>query len=714
MPKIKLVQQAEHSECGLASLTMLLHYNKRFLTLAELRTIYGVPRGGFKLSDMVKILEDYGLQAKAFKTTSELQQLMTPCIAYWNDNHYLVIEKVTKKRVLICDPATGRRWIPMDEAQLKFSNVVINVVADKGYNATKTEKKRHFLRVLIEQHFNRPLIYLLLLTMGLQLFTLIIPDATRRLIDQSFTLANGNMSVIIVASILLMIGYYSLQVSRGFIVAKFQKIFDDKLMSYYMEKLLKLPLHFFTNRSTGELIFRSNLSVYIRQVLTQKAVLLVVDSIFLTFYIALMWHYTPILTTVTVGIAVVMISISVMNTRKIKHFVDLEMIEQAKVQKGITEMIEGIETVKSTGTELTFMQRWHEDFYKQLSITQAKERFAAIFITIPQTLQFALPILLLVIGLYFVQQQMLTIGTVVAFLTLASSFITPVMSLTSVYNDFVLLQSYFEKIEEIINHPVPDEGSYETSSFEALSLNNVSYQYSRFDEPVIRNVDLSIRKGEKVAIVGASGSGKSTLLKMMAGLVEPSEGNLYFNDVLLRDISKEKFHKQVAYTNQHAAIFNDTIKNNIVLNQDFDYQNQHQTAHLGDVLQKSDVLSIIRDLPLNVESMLSEQGANLSGGQKQKIALARSLYKKPALHLLDEPTSALDNVSERHVMKAILSEEATCVIVAHRLQTIKQVDRIIVVSGGQIVGEGTHEQLMKHNYYYKQLYMEEKKMEDAS
>lgn len=141
MPKIKLVQQAEHSECGLASLTMLLHYNKRFLTLAELRTIYGVPRGGFKLSDMVKILEDYGLQAKAFKTTNELQRLMTPCIAYWNENHYLVIEKVTKKRVLICDPATGRRWIPLDEAQMKFSNVVINVVADKGYNAPKTEKR---------------------------------------------------------------------------------------------------------------------------------------------------------------------------------------------------------------------------------------------------------------------------------------------------------------------------------------------------------------------------------------------------------------------------------------------------------------------------------------------------------------------------------------------------------------------------------------------
>lgn len=713
MAKIKLIQQAEHSECGLASLTMLMNYHGMSTSLPDLRNTYGVPRGGFKISDMMVILEDHGFEAKAYKVNTGMEQLQVPCVAFWNNRHYVVIEKVKKSKVCICDPATGRRWIHKEEAEECFSNVVIQVVSQNEEKSRASEKKTSFLLDFLNSSFKKPLFFLLFLTIGIQGLMLIVPIVTKYLIDQSITVEKHSIGIVMLLGFIVLLGYYALQVGRGFIVAQFQKIFDDKLMSLYMEKLLELPLPFFSNRSTGELIFRSNLSVYIRQILTQKAVLLLVDSVFLIFYTILMWNYSPTLAMITVLIAMTMVTISVLNTQKVRQFIDLEMIEQAKVQKNITEIIEGIETVKSTGSEQTFFKRWEEDFHKQLKITNAKERFSAVFLTIPQTLQFGLPLLLLLIGLYFVQEQSLTMGTVVAFLTLASSFINPVMGLANVYNDFVLLHSYFNKIEEIITHPTQQEGTAKLNSFEKVSLHNVSYKYSEFDEPVLQNVNLTIERNEKVAIVGESGSGKSTLLKLMAGLLPQTSGDISFNDELLVHIQKDSFNKHVAYTNQQAMIFNDSIEQNIVLGRTQEVNTEYY-QHLQDVLVKSDVYSIIENLPLGIRSILSEQGANLSGGQRQKVALARSLFKKPELHLLDEPTSALDNISERHVMKSLLEEDATCIVVAHRLQTIQHVDRIIVLKNGEIVGEGTHQQLIATNLYYQQLYNEEKRMENAS
>lgn len=710
MRKIRFVQQAEHSECGLASIVMLMQYYGSSTNLMNLRNHYGVPRGGYKVAELVSILKDHQFETKAYKTTASFNELPLPCLAYWNNNHYLVIEKATQKRVLICDPATGRRWISMEEAQNNFSNIIIHVT--KAGPQVKEKKEPNFLYHFLKTSFKRPLFALLILTMVLQLFTLMIPMFTRKLIDGSTFLTASFLQLAIGASVLFIVAYYFIQVSRGFIVATFQRKFDHGLMTYYMQKLLKLPISFFVNRSTGELIFRSNLSVYIRQILTQNVVLLVVDSVFLIFYIALMWTYSPILSLVTVSIACTMVVISVLNTKKIKHYVDLEMIEQAKVQKSITETIEGIETIKSTGKEQDFYNSWLQHYSKQLDITNEKERFSATFVTMPQSLQVALPIILLIIGLSLVQQQSMTLGTVVAFLTLASSFITPVMSLSNVYNDFILLQSYFSKIAEIIEHPIREEGKQQLGPFKSLEVKNVSYQYSVFDKPVLQNISLYVERGEKIAIVGESGSGKSTLLKLLSGLIEPTGGNITYNQYSLTDIERQSLHRQVSYTNQHAAIFNDTVKQNIMLNADVE-TSEVELQHLKDVLQKSGVDQIVDSLPLGVDSILSEQGANLSGGQRQKVALARSLYKKPAIHLLDEPTAALDNISERQVMQALLAEEATCIIVAHRLQTIQQVDRIIVMKDGQIIGQGTHNELIHSNTYYRQLYMQEQLMEDA-
>ncbi|YCA44036.1 peptidase domain-containing ABC transporter [Bacillus sp. JZ8] len=717
MKKVQFIEQAEHSECGLACVAMILNHAGAQVRIQELRDKYGVPRGGYKLTDLKNMMEEFQVTTAAIKVSAEaVGDLKTPFIAFWNQKHYIVVERTKKQKILICDPATGRRWIDQQEFREKFSQIGLIV---KGVGETSrfvSERKTNFLISFLLKKFKKPLLLLCGLTMILQLFSLAVPITIQKLIDNTSFLNEFSIGAFTLSVVIVGLSYYALQTFRGLIVAMFQKSFDYELMTHFMGNMLRLPLSFFINRSTGELIFRSNLSVYIKQILTQKVVLLFVDSLFLIFYIGLMFYYSSVLTTISLMIAAVIVFVSVVNTKRIKNFVDLELIEQAKVQKSITEIIEGIETVKTTGTEKNFFDSWKENFQKQIFITQEKERFQSKFGTIPQTLQFLMPLFLLCTGLSLVGQNQVTLGTLVAFISLSGSFLNPVMSLSGVYNDMVILKSYFTKLEEVIHYPVHTSNckEIEIDSFREISLKGVEYSYSKYDKPVIPQIDLQVKQGEKVAIVGPSGSGKSTVLKLLAGLIHPTKGAVYFNKIKLDDVSENTKNEKIATISQSPMVFNMSVKDNITLNKPFDYENKEDCKKMEGVLEDSDVLSIVRHLPLGIETMVSEQGANLSGGQRQKIALARNLYRDPELHLLDEPTSALDNISERHIMKTLFKKDTTVVVIAHRLQTIKNIDRIIVMNEGEIVGDGSHDYLMKTNVYYRNLYTEEQKMEGVS
>ncbi|MFT0802175.1 peptidase domain-containing ABC transporter [Bacillus swezeyi] len=703
--RLKFIEQMEHSECGLACITMILNYYRKNIELGEVRDRYGVPKGGNTLQQLQHILSDYGIKTKGIrvKDLDVLRNFNTPCICLWENKHFIVLEKISKKNAYVADPATGKKKIELANFIKGFSKVIL---LPTEVLKTEVEAKKKHENVLFKIVFSQKkfIFFTLICTVFIQVFGLFIPILTQTLIDNNDYLRFNNnfaFQTFILLGILFL-SYYCFQVIRSLLIANFQKNFDIHLMTKFISKLISLPMNFFVNRSTGDLIFRSNLSVYIRQILTQRVTSLIIDSIFIFVYLFLIFQYSIFLSFIIILTTGVIVFTAILNAIVIKKITDKELLEQSRVQKIVTELIENMETIKISGAGEYFYQEWFKHFQKQVIYEKDKGRISAFLGNLSTSLQFILNLLLVCIGIMEIQKGTLTIGQLIGITAVTPSFMNPVVSIAGFYTEFLVLKSYFYKIQEVINSKSEKNLEVKTNidKIYELELKNVGFKYSEFEELTLNRINLKVFNNEKVAIVGRSGSGKSTLIKLLSGLYYPSYGEFLVNGKNFTTLNPKDYRKKIGIVNQHPSIFNNTIKDNIVLN-NFETEDMN---FLFEVVFDSGVDEIIQHLPLGLNTEVSENGSNLSGGQKQRIALARALFKKPSFILMDEPTSALDNISEKKIMDNILKSNLGCIVAAHRLHTIKEFDRIIVIEKGEIVEEGNHYFLMKQKGYYYNLY----------
>lgn len=701
--RVPFIQQMEYSECGLACLAMLLNYYRHHTDLNQLREEYPAPRGGYSLFNLVEIAQNKHFETEAFRTdTGHLKELHLPAIIHWEGKHFVLLEKIHARRYTIVDPASGRQRITEEDFLHKFTGYIVTLKPSSDFETKKATTSSLLLNYL--KKYKWMLLYILIFTLGLQAVMVSIPLFTKWFIDQvvatkdpSFLSQTGFMLL------LMLITYIFINGMRSIIIAFVQTKLDRAIMDDFMDTLLHLPFPFFDNRSNGDILFRANSNIYIREILSTTLITLFIDLLLLITYSAMMIKFSLPLSLVLICTSAVLGLTLFLNSKVVRKMVDNNIRDKIQVQSTVTEMVYNTLDIKVLGIEDRLFGKWKKKYEHQLHSTQKLNIWGSLIQTFTSAIQVILPLFILWLGAFMVLRGDITMGTLLAFSSIAGSFITPVISISNNYTELVSLKSYFSRIQDVLKTKKEQEQPDKLLAPEQLKgkieFRNVSFKYNRFNEEIIKNISFIIHPGESAAIVGHSGSGKSTIAKLLLGLNKPTSGQILIDDIPIEQYNLVKLRALMGSVLQEAQLFNGTIRENIRMSSE---ANDEQVIHAA---QKAYIYNEIMSTPLGFETIVTESGANFSGGQRQRLLLARALVSAPKVLILDEATSSLDNISELYIKKSISKQPCTKLIIAHRLDTIQDADKILLLHNGQIIEEGDHTSLIHQQGHYYDLYV---------
>jgi len=702
--RVRPVIQLTQTECALACALMVLRTLGVNESMANLRKDFDVGRDGMSMPQIVRVLKSRGLGVKMYRANADgLRSLHGPVIAYWEDYHFVVVERFVGSRVVICDPAQGRRTIRVEEFESSFSGVALAVTPGGGERfqpPPQFSAWRYFVRPLLET--KSAIVGLFVLSLITYAATLAVPRLTQGLIDGTTPGWLDIRNAWLWGGILLVALAYFAMLSLRVVATNIVTLaIGSRSMESIYHHLLRLPYKYFGSRSPGELAFRLNSVSAIRDMITGQLVSGVVDSglvVALLIYMAVTsWQ----LTVVAAVLVLIVASLLVISRQRVADSIDQSMTETAKSQALEMESIASIAALKIAGIEMEFFGRWRIVFRRSLARLNRSLLLQGLVSNAVTVAQIAAPVLVLLVGLGLVRGGVLTLGAVIGFQLVASTLFSLSSTLFGAFSQYQVARSYIERIADITEW-VPedlDRGGISEFTRGDIHVENVTFAYSDQSEPVLTGVSLDVHKGEKVAIVGRSGSGKSTLGKLLAGLYEASSGSVRYDNNLISAYDRERFYRHIAMVPQDIALQNRSIEDNIRMgDEDLPFERVVDAAIAARIHDQ------ITDMPMGYKTLVSELGANLSGGQRQRVALARALAKEPKVLILDEATSSLDMESEEAIFAHLDRQSYTRIVIAHRLSTISDADVIIVMDSGQIVQRGTHDQLLNLEGVYRNLY----------
>lgn len=721
--------QMEAVECGAATLGIILGYYGRIVPLAELRRECGVSRDGSKASNMLKAAKNYGLQGKGFKKElNQLPDLNPPYIIFWNFNHFTVVEGIKDKRVYLNDPATGRRTVSFQEFDEGYTGVVL--VFEPSAKFVKGGRKPSMTLALWErlQSSTLALIYCLLAGFLLTVVGIVVPVFSQVFVDE--ILIQGRylwlrpllLGMAIAAILQAILTWLRLRYLRRLKVK-----LAVGMSSRFLWHILRLPESFYAQRFAGEISNRTSLNDEVADVLSGRLATTAIDVVMICFYALVMFQYDWVLTAIAIVLAAInVITLQWISRRRVDANQKLQQ-EHGKATGIAIAALQSIESIKASGLESDFFARWSGYYTKALDSQQELGVTNQTFAVLPPLLSALSSMLLLVVGGLRVMNGHLSIGMLVAFQTLMQSFLQPVNNLVSFGSNLQELEGDLTRLDDVLRNPVDPalENNRqkplpsapcplplcEAVPFRAtpyalppaklqgyVELNNLSFGYSRVDPPLIDNFNLAIAPGQRVALVGGSGSGKSTIAKLIGGLYQPWTGEIHFDKRSREDIPHLILTNSVAMVEQNILLFGGTVRDNLTL-----WDGTVPDKNLKQACRDAAINDVIDSLPGGYDAELIEGGANLSGGQRQRLEIARALVNNPSVLIMDEATSALDAETEKIIDENLRRRGCTCIIVAHRLSTIRDCDEIIVLEKGRVVQRGTHQQLWQVEGAYSRL-----------
>lgn len=704
-PRVPQILQMSAVECGAACLAMILSYYGRKTTVSEIRERCGIGRDGLSARQIARAAQSYGLRVRIISLPkNDFRAVRLPVIIHWGFDHFTVLERWSPRRIDVVDPAAGRISPAIDEFDTSFTGIVILLEPGAHFVKGRTLSPlngRAYLATCLKQA-PWTLFQILLASLLLQAFGLSIPLLTKVVVDNVVPQHAQSLIVLLGLGILILsLAQLVTNLLRALFLVVLQTRVDMHMMITFFEHLLTLPLRFFQVRSSGDILTRLASNTVIRDTLSTQLVSTVLDGGFVIIYLCILFWQSWTLGLLALGIGLIQILFLLLTARPLHNLSMRELIAQGKAQGYVNEALGNIVSLKAAGAEQRAFNYWANLFFTQLNISVRRNMLSASLETAMTLLQTLSPLVFLWVGVIQVLDGSMQVGTMLALNVLAIAFLTPLLSLASSAQRLQLVRSHLERLTDVLQaeseqdvQAMRDPGKLTGR----ITLEHVSFRYDPASTDVLRDINLQIEPGQKIAIVGRTGSGKSTLGKILLGLSLPTQGEVYYDGLPLSTLNFQAVRVQFGVVMQEASVFSGTIRQNIAFNDPS--MPMEQIIHAAELAAfHSDILT----MPMRYETPVSEHGSALSGGQRQRLVLARALAHSPALLLLDEATSALDATTEHVVEQNLGTLASTQIIIAHRLSTIRHADVILVLDEGTIVEQGTHHDLLRRNGHYARL-----------
>ena len=707
--------QMETSECGAAALGIVLAHHGRHVPLERLRAECGVSRNGVNALNMVRVARGYGLEVDARRREAEqLGDLPLPLVVFWNYNHFLVVEGFSGTHAFLNDPASGRRRVTREEFERCYSGGVFAFTRTDDFQ--RGGRPRSTWRALATRlrGSRLSLLYVVLAAFALVIPGLVVASFIRIFVDDLMVLQRHRWILWLLAAMLATGAVQSfLTWLKESVLLRLETRLALTWSATFFWHVLHLPIDFYNQRYGGEIATRVALNDSLAALVGGKLAEAVLNVLMIGFYGAVMYFYSPTLTYIAVGLATVnFIVLSALSRYRVDA--NQRLIQERGKVTGVTMGGLGmIETLQATGRESDFFVRWAGHETRLINVQQEVSASSQVLSVIPGFISNLSGLAVLCVGGLAVMEGNMTLGMLLAFQTLMASFIDPVNSMVGYGANLQEARADLNRLEDVLQNeiePLPPETEADLPRKLSgrLELREVTFGYSRLEEPLLRDFSLTLAPGHRVAIVGATGSGKSTVARLVTGLVEAWQGEVLLDGRPRGAVPRITRTASVAMVDQDILLFPGTIRENLTL-----WDDAVGDEAVVSAAKDAAVYDVIVSRPAGLDSTVEEGGRNFSGGERQRLEIARALVTNPSLLVLDEATSALDPLVEKAIDERLRTRGCACLVIAHRLSTVRDADEIIVLDHGRVVQRGRHEVLVARPGPYRRL-IEAELTEDPS
>jgi len=676
--KVPLIMQSEVAECGLTSLAMISSYYGGFLSLSQLRESVTLDLQGINLKQLMDIANECNLSSRAVQCElHEINQLKLPCILHWNLNHFVVLTRVSKKWIYINDPAIGKRKLTVNEFSDSYTGIALELnptINFKKNKVKRTMKANQLWEKIIG--LKRSLISLFLLSVVMQSIALISPYYIQWVVD-TVLLSNDEALLLILAIGFTLLTLIQIAVSsfRGYLIIRLSSAMNIQMGANLFHHLIRLPMGYFEKRHIGDIVSRFGSMTSVRELLTTGVIEALIDGIMAIIILIMMYLYSPLLATLVVFIVIISFIVRLAFYYPNRAMTEKTIIASAKEDSSFLESIRSIQTIKLFSHEANRQNFWLNQFAEVINagihldkLNIGEDAFNSLIFGLEK-------ILIIYFGALIVIDGNLTIGMLLAFIAYKEQFTSSMIALMNKVISFKLLGLYLERLSDITLQQQEFSQSEATlpSPIQGyLQIKNISFRYSDNSKWILKDISFEVQPNESIALVGTSGCGKTTLIKIILGLLKPCEGKIYLDGVDINKLPLNKYRKYLGAVMQNDTLFSGTLSENLTM-----FDTNYNKEKLIECCKCACIFEDIQDLPMGFQSLVGDMGSVFSGGQLQRIFLARALYKEPKILCLDESTSHLDQENEHAINNNVAKINMTKIVIAHRKETIESVDRVI-------------------------------------